>query len=154
MFLGLGGYNESFVICQEETDLALRAIRAGMQVVHYPDFIIRHNPSRTRRSLDRNNFLIIRNEILIGFASFPLLYLFFRCTWYPIRTWLEKFTSFHMCLKATMEAFSMAPRIKRNPLSYEKYRQWKKLPRPCYLQEGEEMGQNRFYRLANAQGGT
>jgi GT2 family glycosyltransferase len=76
VFLGLGGYRESFHFYGEEKDLCLRMLQAGFNVVYTPRARVIHTPDPSGRNPARYVRYAIRNDCLFALYNEPLPVLF------------------------------------------------------------------------------
>jgi GT2 family glycosyltransferase len=72
VFLGLGGYQESFHYYGEEKDYCLRLLNAGYDVVYLPDARVAHVPDPSGRSEARYLRYVVRNDCLSALYNEPL----------------------------------------------------------------------------------
>jgi GT2 family glycosyltransferase len=72
LFLGLGGYQESFHFYGEEKDYCLRLLNAGYDVVYLPDARVAHVPDPSGRSDARYLRYVVRNDCLSALYNEPL----------------------------------------------------------------------------------
>ena len=77
-FLEIGGYSEWVYQFGEESDLSLRAYRAGYATIHSDILKVQHNKVNVARSMDRIDYLGARNQVLMALYYLPLRYVPFR----------------------------------------------------------------------------
>lgn len=69
----IGGFDEDFFLYCEDTDLGLRARRAGWRCVYVPDAIVEHRYSHSAgRVSPLKAYYVERNRIFVAFKNFPL----------------------------------------------------------------------------------
>lgn len=52
IFTALGGFDEEFINCFEDTDLCLKCIKAGYEVIYQPDSVVIHHESKSKGRKD------------------------------------------------------------------------------------------------------
>lgn len=72
VFLGLGGYRESFVFYGEEKEYCLRLLEHGYRVVYLPDALVIHAQDAAGRSQQRYLRYVTRNDCLNAIYNEPL----------------------------------------------------------------------------------
>jgi GT2 family glycosyltransferase len=72
VFVGCGGYRESFVFYGEEKDFCLRLIEAGFKIVYLPEALVVHQPDPAGRSQQRYLRYVTRNDSLAALYNEPL----------------------------------------------------------------------------------
>ncbi len=72
----IGGFDEDFFLYCEDTDLGLRARRAGWTCVYVPEAVVEHEYSGTAgRASDLKAYLVERNRLRVAVKNFPLPWL-------------------------------------------------------------------------------
>jgi GT2 family glycosyltransferase len=72
VFLGLGGYRESFVFYGEEKEYCLRLLEHGFRVVYLPDALVIHAQDAAGRTPQRYLRYVTRNDCLHALYNEPL----------------------------------------------------------------------------------
>jgi len=52
IFIDLGGFDEAFINCFEDTDLCLKAKKAGYEIIYQPDSVVIHHESKSKGRKD------------------------------------------------------------------------------------------------------
>ncbi len=69
----IGGFDEDFFLYCEDTDLGLRAQRAGWRCLYVPDAVVEHRYSYSAgRASARKAFYVERNRLFVLAKNFPL----------------------------------------------------------------------------------
>ncbi|MFN0168122.1 MAG: glycosyltransferase family 2 protein [Bryobacteraceae bacterium] len=72
----IGGFDEDFFLYCEDTDLGLRACRAGWSCLYVPEAVVEHEYSRTAgRVSDLKAYLVERNRLRLAVKNFPVPWL-------------------------------------------------------------------------------
>lgn len=72
VFLGLGGYRESFVFYGEEKEYCLRLLDSGHRVVYLPDALVVHAQDAAGRTPQRYLRYVTRNDCLHALYNEPM----------------------------------------------------------------------------------
>lgn len=134
VYLELPGFDPHFFHAYEEPDYALQCVAAGYEVQYTPIVTIRHHYSPAARSEIRTHQRHARNELWSALMRCPLPYVGGLIAY-------RVFSQFRYACKRGAgwvvrepvwwwQALSGAPYClrKRNPISWERYKQWLQLP--------------------------
>ncbi len=68
-----GGWTEVYEYYFEDIDLGIKVWKAGREVIHVPDAVVRHQISATMtEGSERKNFLFWRNRLMLAVVHWPL----------------------------------------------------------------------------------
>lgn len=133
VFLGLGGYRESFHFYGEEKDLCLRMLDAGFDVVYMPQTRVVHTPDPSGRNRARYVRYAIRNDCLFALYNEPwpmaIVSVPIRMTrYFAMIRGIDDPGGFRWIVGELLREF---PRVRtdRRPVSWATVRQWRHLGR-------------------------
>lgn len=132
-FREIGGYSDWVYQFGEESDLTLRAFKAGFLTIHSDSVKVQHNKVNIARSMDRIEFFGARNQILMALYYLPIRFI-------PLR--IGKLICHHgrnLFLKAELKGvwgifcglvtgFTTFRRHRNSSLSVEEYCRFRDLP--------------------------
>tara|TARA_B110001469_G_C9647247_1_gene327817 strand:+ start:1964 stop:2827 length:864 start_codon:yes stop_codon:yes gene_type:complete len=73
-FMEVGGYSDWVYQFGEESDLSLRAYKAGYPTIHSSIMKVQHNKVNVARSMDRIDYYGARNQVLMALYYLPIRY--------------------------------------------------------------------------------
>ncbi len=73
VFRDVGGWTEVYEYYFEDIDLGIKVWKAGREVIHVPDAVVRHQISATMtEGSERKNFLFWRNRLMLAVVHWPM----------------------------------------------------------------------------------
>lgn len=136
-FNNCNGFKKEFHSYAEETDISMQLIKNSVNLVFASRVKVFHNYNpgqRNKEWLKRFKFNSVRNDLAIVLTRYPTLYIVphfigkvLSHILYSI--YVEKHTLLNInCIfKGVIASFSLAKKLKRNPLTIKQYKYWKSI---------------------------